>query len=51
MFVPYWFVTVQMNVWVFGHWIMMVLMVSIIVDVSVGMLHCLMFVFMFMTFS
>ena len=36
---PYRFVAVLVGVWGFGHWIMLVLMVSIIMDVSVGVVH------------
>ena len=42
---PYRFVAVLVGVWGFGHWIMLVLMVSIIMDVSVGVVHRLVFVF------
>ncbi len=48
---PHGFVAVLVDVWGSGYWIMLVLMVSIIVDVSVGVLHCLVFVLVLMVFG
>ncbi len=48
---PHGFVAVLVDVWGSGYWIMLVLMVSIIMDVSVGVLHRLVFVFVLMAFG
>ena len=47
----YWFVAVLVDVWGIGHWVMLVLMVSIIMDVCMGVLYFLVFVLVFMTFG